>query len=171
MGVDEKCKMKKITFVFLLTVMLWAVVAGQSPTPTPGTPFNPFQTPNRDYPTSRPTVSKEALSQVPSQTQSATTNRNSNRVVATPTPQPNNRTMSSGSEGRLIFGNGAWMIRQGDKVMVNDGGRRYFMSRKDANPPPASMRNSCRTIKHYLDTHRVDSFWRHLSIWWADNCL
>jgi len=152
--------------------MLFAVVTGQSPTPTPGTPFNPFQTPNRDYPTPRPTVSKEALSQVPAQTQSATANRNSSRVIAAPTPQANNRTLSGGSDGRILFGNGAWMVRQGDQVIITYGGRRYLMSRKDAKPPPAGMMLNCRQVKRLLDhARRVDDDWRYMSIWWADHCL
>ena len=71
------------------------------------------------------------------------------------------------------FGNGARLVREGDNITIIDGGRRYPMSHEDTTPPPAGMmsRSPCGTIKRYLDTHRCDSYWRHLSLWWADNCL
>ena len=163
--------------IFLLTLMGSLVVNGQSPTATPGTPFNPFQPPNRDYPTPTPTVSRKALSQVPSQTQGAKTNRNSSTVNWSPTPPPNNRTMPSGnsapgSNGGITFGNGAQLVRQGDQIIITHGGRRYLMSRKDAKPPPAGTNLNCRQVKRMLDRARtVDDNWRYMSVWWADHCL
>ena len=74
-------------------------------------------------------------------------------------------------DANFTFSNGVRLSRRGDRIIITEGGRRYVMSRSEAQPPPASMRRSCGTIKRYLDTHRVDSFWRHLSLWWADNCL
>jgi hypothetical protein len=174
--VEKRIKMKRSIFVFLVMAAASAVVTGQSPTATPGTPFNPFGPLNHDYPTPRPTVSKKALSQVPSQTQDAKTNRNSSTAISTPTPRPNNRPMppensAPGASGSISFGNGAQLVRQGDQVIVTYGGRRYVMSRKDAKPPPAGMMLNCRQVKHHLDTARVDDNWRYMSIWWADHCL
>ncbi len=169
--------MKQIILVFLVMAAVSAVVKGQGPTASPGNPFNPFQPPNRDYPTPRPTVSKKALSQVPVQTQDAKTNRNSSTSIVTPTPRPNNPTMppensAPVASGSILFGNGAQLVRQGDRVIITYGGRRYVMSRKDAKPPPAGMKLNCRQIKHILDTaRRVDDNWREMSIYWADHCL
>lgn len=76
--------------------------------------------------------------------------------------------------GRSVtFGNGAQLVRQGDKVIVTGGGRHYVMSVKDAKPPPAEMKlTSCGVAKHYLDTQqRVTDRWRAVSLWWADHCL
>ena len=176
--IEKNPKMKRLILLVLTMVAASAAVEGQSPTATPGTPFNPFQPPNRDYPTPGPTVSKEALSQVPSRTQDGKTNRNSSSTVtSTPTPEPNNRMMSSGNSppipgGGILFGNGAQLVRQGDRVIITYGGRRYQTSRKDAKPPPAYiMRYNCKYVKHWLDTHRVNDDWRWASIWWADHCL
>ena len=115
--VKKGTKMKQLILVFLVMAAAGAVVTGQNPTATPGTQFNPFGGLNHDYPTPRPTVSKKALSQVPSQTQDAKTNRNSSTVTSTPSPQPNNRTMPFGNSppvasGGILFGNGAsWFAK------------------------------------------------------------
>lgn len=164
--VEEGPKMRRIIVVALLMAAA-AVASGQN-----SEPFNPYD-PNHPYRgTPTPTPNKAALSQVPPKTQSAQTNRNSSTATSTLSPPPNTRTMSAGDGGRISFGNGAVMIREGDRVMITDGRARYEMSRKDAKPPPAFVaRYNCKYIKHWLDTHRVNDDWRWASIWWADHCL
>jgi hypothetical protein len=142
---------------------------------TGGTGFNPFEGSLPHTPTPTPTISRRALAAVPNPptdknsvaqpSKSAETNRNSSVAVTSPTPQSNTRIM--------MFGNGVHMVRQGDNMIITAGSGRYVMSRREATQPPPSMmsRSPCGTVKHYLDTHPCSSFWRHLSLWWADNCL
>ena len=168
--------MKNRFILILLLTLMGGLVNGQSPTPTPGTPFNPFQPPNRDYPTPTPTVSRKALSQVPSQTQGAKINRNSSTVASTPTPPPNNRMMPNRNApgGGIMFGNGARAQPLPDRLMIIDSNGHQTSYKPTVNPPAGvdlKLTTQCFKLKRWLDSHSCNSWnWRWLCSYYFDHC-
>ena len=162
----------KSILLLLFVAGLAINVHAQTPTPTPNpySPFNPFAS----NPTPTP-ISRTALATVPSlprqknsvppPSTSAEIKRNSSVALTSPTPRPN----SSG----IMFGNGAMVTAKGNNlVVVSNDGRIVLPRRASGGPPsyPPGVPSDCRSMKRWLDTHKVSTRWRITLEIWFEAC-